>query len=744
MSARNPHPRNGARCCRVVAVAFLALVSARAERARADDTASLTELLNAPVVTTASHKAEAASTAPATSTTIGAAELRRYGLRTLQEAIDFLGLGVSSAGGRAGDGTSDLGARGVVLRGDGGNHFLLLLDGHALNEPFFGSARFDRLAGIPIEMIDHLEIIVGPGSVLYGSNAMLGVVNVVTKSPETLEGGHVVAESTLVTDGRGLVMAGIPFRAFGSKAGLAAGAEYLEHFGPELQLGPQDLTGSGAGLTSAGTTWGGTIRRSNFARVPSGLVRLKVGNTEIGVNGKIAEWGVPQGDGDFDQPDTRTIERALSVGLVHRTLLTRRLELMARAFGASADRQERFVTTRFCVYEGVTTCDFTELSGSRWLRGEMQASYDWLGDAKLSTLAGVEGRVHQVNAVTHYTDHFTGDAVGPSVGVVDRSGGILGAYVQQTWTPIRQLGLNAGARIDHDPRFDPVVSPRAAASFEVWRGGTVRGIYSEAFRSPSFHETDDYSELRPRALKLDPERVRSFEASFEQRAHAQRVLFGAFYTRWKDLVELHAMTEEETRAASREGRLSFVLPGLLYEEYRNVAEIHSYGFNAVFDGSAMDNALRYGLSATGAYTRRRAAGLGPADDPSDREDEPLPLAPAFTGNARISYDLGRPLPTVALASYVFSARASSRGLAGRFDPTPYGPQQLALRLTITGALPFLPGLSYRLIGNFLVGGHGPYVIGPTQTATSAQRSAELDPLDPVRITIGLQYDAFGP
>ncbi len=54
-------------------------------------------------------------------------------------------------------------------------------DGHAINEPLFGTARFDRGAGIPLEMVDHIEVILGPGSVLYGSNAMLGVINVITK-----------------------------------------------------------------------------------------------------------------------------------------------------------------------------------------------------------------------------------------------------------------------------------------------------------------------------------------------------------------------------------------------------------------------------------------------------------------------------------------------------------------------------------------------------------------------------------
>jgi outer membrane receptor for ferrienterochelin and colicins len=53
-----------------------------------------------------------------------------------------------------------------------------------------GAVRFNRGAGIPMEMVDHVEVIVGPGSVLYGSSAMLGVINVVTKDSRAFAGTH--------------------------------------------------------------------------------------------------------------------------------------------------------------------------------------------------------------------------------------------------------------------------------------------------------------------------------------------------------------------------------------------------------------------------------------------------------------------------------------------------------------------------------------------------------------------------
>ncbi|MDB5218412.1 MAG: hypothetical protein JWO86_6339, partial [Myxococcaceae bacterium] len=161
--------------------------------ARADDTdtSELEGLLNENVVVAASKTSEVGTTAPATVTTVTAEDLRRYGIRTLAEAIDFLSLGAVTSDSQH---VVDIGARGVLIPNDNGDHMLLLVNGHTQNEPLFGRAVFGRGASIPLEMIDHIEVILGPGSVLYGSNAMLGVINVVTKHAKDWSGVHGVAE----------------------------------------------------------------------------------------------------------------------------------------------------------------------------------------------------------------------------------------------------------------------------------------------------------------------------------------------------------------------------------------------------------------------------------------------------------------------------------------------------------------------------------------------------------------------
>ena len=185
----------------------------KAAAAHADDsTADLEGLLGESVVTTASSTAETGSTAPATSTVLTAEDMRKYGMRTIAEAVNFLSRG--AVGGAALD-TEELGARGVLLARDNNTHFLVLVDGHKLNEPYLGGADLGR-GMIPLELVDHVEVVVGPGSVLYGSNAMLGVIHVITKRAKDYRGVHVGVESELLTSIRPWAGVGHAFSLFGT------------------------------------------------------------------------------------------------------------------------------------------------------------------------------------------------------------------------------------------------------------------------------------------------------------------------------------------------------------------------------------------------------------------------------------------------------------------------------------------------------------------------------------------------
>src|SRR5262249_13427193 len=154
-----------------------------------------------------------------------------------------------------------------------------------------GGTQFDRGLGVPLELIDHIEIILGPGSVLYGSNAMLGTINIVTKRAKDYHGTHLVLDGRIPTAFRVGAGAGYEFKLFRWKSEITGPIEYQAQNGPSFVLGPQQVppdavTGLPKRFSATGPAtglWGGTPDNAYYSQVPAGYVRLVVGDVEIAV-----------------------------------------------------------------------------------------------------------------------------------------------------------------------------------------------------------------------------------------------------------------------------------------------------------------------------------------------------------------------------------------------------------------------------------------------------------------------------
>ncbi len=138
---------------------------------------SLEDLLNIQVTST-SKRNESQQLAPGVVTVITAQDIQQYGARNLRDVIDRLvGMQVLSSHQRPHNKTSIRAMNGAHQEG----WELVLLNGRPIHDGTDGGFNFDIYLGFPLSMIDHIEIIRGPGSVIYGSNAMSGVINIVTK-----------------------------------------------------------------------------------------------------------------------------------------------------------------------------------------------------------------------------------------------------------------------------------------------------------------------------------------------------------------------------------------------------------------------------------------------------------------------------------------------------------------------------------------------------------------------------------
>lgn len=716
--------------CALVLLATFAASSTVASASRADD-AELAGLLEETVVTTASKASELESTAPATSSVITAEQIRQHGMRTIGEAIDFLSLGATGASPSSGTG---FGVRGVHVEGDANAHVLLLIDGHAVNDFTRGVAPLGYDAGIPIELVDHIELVLGPGSVLYGSNAMLGVVNVITKRASAFRGVRIGVESDVPYSARGFVGAGHEFVFLGAPSELTVAVEYRRSVDPGLFYAAQNtgidpVTGKLARYGDGPGTgvWGGRTTENGSLEEPALYARFVSGNFEATFRAASHETGLHLGFAHFDDPTNRLITRRFGAEIKHRASLTSVLAVSTRLYADSADEQNSFETSlgRTCP-RGGATCRFANVGVARWAGVELQATLDWAKDGSFVTLVGIDPRLRSGQAKTDTFDAETGALLGNSSAVIDRTDGVVGAYLQQTWKPLPWLAFNGGMRLDYDARFAPVVSPRVAASVNVWHGGVLKGVYSQAFRAPSFNDSYFTHALQPMS-DLRPEHVESAEMSIEQKLGAHRLLFGAFRSTWTNLIEMHTFSAAEAAEYVRTGK-SALAP--LYQ-FENQERIQNYGFNAGFEGAVAAGRLRYGVNVTGAISRTEDPELGAL---------PTNTAPRVFGNARVSYALSNGLPTLGLAG-LYTAKRPTAGAyrGGDYPSTPHAPAQLGLRATVSGPAPWVKGLSYRISASYLFADRSSSTVGPLATG-GAGRGPDLQPLTQLTTTVGLLYE----
>jgi len=151
------------------------------EKPPADLAAMDLEQLMTVKVTTASRFSDNLAQAPSIMSVVTSDELRRFGAVTLGEIL-FRVTGLTQ--------TSQYFTDRSMVAADGdqtktsGAHILFLIDGRPTREVIEGGIISDLLESFPVEILDRIEVIRGPGSVLYGSNAFSAVINLITRKAD--------------------------------------------------------------------------------------------------------------------------------------------------------------------------------------------------------------------------------------------------------------------------------------------------------------------------------------------------------------------------------------------------------------------------------------------------------------------------------------------------------------------------------------------------------------------------------
>ena len=173
-----------------------ALALAMMQSACAADDINPNDLLNLSLeqlgnieVTSVSKRAEKASEAAAAIFVVTNEDIMRSGATSIPEVLRIVpGLSVAQSGSHQWD---------ITSRGSNdqfANKLLVLIDGRTVYTPFFSGVFWD-VQDVPLEDIERIEVIRGPGATLWGANAVNGVINIITKTAKDTQGAFASASA---------------------------------------------------------------------------------------------------------------------------------------------------------------------------------------------------------------------------------------------------------------------------------------------------------------------------------------------------------------------------------------------------------------------------------------------------------------------------------------------------------------------------------------------------------------------
>lgn len=419
---------------------------------------SLEQLMNV-TITGASRYEQTARQAAASVHVITRKDIRAYGWRTLNEALASLP-GIY--------GTYDhqynyLGVRGFSAPGDFNTRVLIMINGNRINEATYDFGATGRDFPLDIDLIERIEYIPGPGSSVYGQNAMLGVINVVTRKGSSING---VELSASYQTAEGMPQERATFgRKFDNGLDALLSVSGLQARGADrlLDFGDGNPFGSVRGLD-------GENVKQLFANATLGPLAFDFvyGNRRKD-DPTAAYFSDPLTDGQFQRDKRLHTQLQYNDSFINDTL-----NVLGRLFLGEYRYHAPYS------YGGERTL-FT--GPSSWHGAELRLLSTAIADHKM--MLGFE---YQNN--THLKQNFQ-NFDHPENNILIRNDVLrLGVYAQDEWRINDTLSLTAGLRYDHNNWIGSRLSPRGALIWQATPRTTFKVLYGRAHRSPNSFERD--------------------------------------------------------------------------------------------------------------------------------------------------------------------------------------------------------------------------------------------------------------
>jgi vitamin B12 transporter len=457
-----------------------------------------------PVVVTATKLPTRSSSIPSTVTVLEGSELRARGIVSVHDALRTVaGIDVVQ--------TSSLGsATSVFVRGGESDYLKVLVDGVPINLPG-GAVDF---ADLTMDNIERIEIVRGPTSVLYGSDAVAGVVQLFTTDTagpiRVTAGVRTGGQSSLIVDGD-----------------LAGGS---------------DKVGYSVGFSTSSTDGLYEFNNQYDNLVASGLASFRPdGRTDSRISFRYnnSEYHYPT-DGSGLVVDRNAYQRqdritvSVEAGRLFSSLIEGRLSLLFDDLnsGIQDEADGPADTVGFFGYE----------SDGRVLRRSADLRANFYPAQSTTFTAGfqIEDEDERTHSVSRSDFGNTLDSL-----VANRLN--LGYYAQLQVEPVSRATLVGGVRLDDNAAFGMFVTYRAGVTYNFRFGTAIRGSLGKAFKEPNFLENYANSPFAVGNPDLVPERSNSWEVGAEQRVFDERLGLGVAYfdQRFRDMIQYTFVTDNE-------------------------------------------------------------------------------------------------------------------------------------------------------------------------------------------------------
>lgn len=448
-------------------------------------THALDSLLSIPINGAAKYQQTAREVA-ASATIITADDIERFGYQTLGEVLATV-RGFYTTNDRS---HVSVGVRGFSRPDANNSRILLLLDGHSLNENLYNGAPINSEPALDLRIFERIEIVRGPASALYGSNAMLAVVNLVTKKGRSVDGFRARAEVGSHGARNGTATFG---RQFSWGGDVLVSGSWTDVRGPDLYFPEYDDPSTNNGVAED-LDW-----TKSYGLY--GVVRFR--DFKVAAGGTYRDKGIPTGafGGTFNDPAAHALTRRGGVELE-----------FARDVGAGQNVRLSGYYDYSSLHQTIPLPVRGHVLGrneGRWVGFEGQ--YRWDVTAGNRIKVGVEYRNH------FQAEYFASDSLAVHVDG-DYPSRLVSAYALDELQIRPNLALTVGMRFDDYSTVGSSLTPRGALVYYPGRSTTLKLLYGEAFRAPNPFEFNlEADSFITRNASLRPERIRTAELVWEQR-----------------------------------------------------------------------------------------------------------------------------------------------------------------------------------------------------------------------------------